>query len=197
MPKQTPLRTCLLTREEHPKQLLLRFIVAPDGTLVHDITGKLPGRGMYLALGKHLLTEAIERKLFSRAAEKAVFVSDGFENLVESHLHARVLQALALSRKAGDAVSGFDKCLNAMQAEEVACMLHARDAGSDGIKKLSPRMTEGKPQFSTSTYFSRDELSRIMGGNNVVHVAVLEGASSAFFLTQLRRFALFIEKTPL
>lgn len=197
MPKPTPLRTCLITREEHDKSQLLRFVVAPDGALMHDITGKLPGRGMYLTISKLLLIEALERKLFSRAAKRSVHVTEGFEDVVEQHLHDRVLQALSLARKAGSAIAGFDKCLDAMHADSVVCMLHARDAGSDGVKKLSPRVSASGPSFSSSGYFSREALSRIMGGDNVVHVAVLEGQAGAFFLTQLRRFALFFEKTPL
>lgn len=193
MPKAEPQRTCLVTREELGKDDLLRFVVAPDGALVHDITGKLPGRGLYTTLSKPMLAEAIERKLFSRAAKQSIHVPDAFEEVVEEHLRARVLQALSLARKAGDALSGFDKCLAAMQADAVACMLHAADAGNDGIRKLSPRHTP----FSTTIAFTRDELSQVMGGDNTVHVAVLNGASSQFFLKQLRRFALFIEKTPL
>lgn len=193
MPKAEPQRTCLVTREELAKEELLRFVIAPDGALVHDITGKLPGRGMYTALSKPMLAEAIERKLFSRASKQSVHVPAAFEDVVEGHLRARVLQALSLARKAGDALAGFDKCLAAVQSDAVACMLHASDAGNDGIRKLSPRSTP----FSSTIAFTRDELSGVMGGGNVVHVAVLEGASSQFFLKQLRRFALFIEKTPL
>jgi predicted RNA-binding protein YlxR (DUF448 family) len=175
----------------------LRFVVAPDGALVHDITGKLPGRGMYLALDKNLLTEAIERKSFSRSSKRAVYVSEGFESLVESQLEERVLQALSLARKAGQALCGFDKCMEATRAEDVLCMLHARDAASDGVRKLTPMKSDGNPCFSSTLYFTRDALSRVMGAENVVHVAVLEGQAGQFFLTQLRRFALFIEKTPL
>ncbi len=193
MPKAEPQRTCLVTREELGKDDLLRFVIAPDGALVHDITGKLPGRGLYLGLSKPMLAEALERKLFSRAAKESVHVADGFEDVVEAHLRARVLQALSLARKAGDAFCGFDKCLAALHSGEVACMLHASDAGNDGIRKLSPRDNA----FSSTIAFTRDELSTVMGGANVVHVAVMNGASSQFFLKQLRRFALFIEKTPL
>lgn len=193
MPKAEPQRTCLVTREELGKDDLLRFLIAPDGALVHDITGKLPGRGMYLALSKPMLAEAIERKLFSRSSKQSVHVPAGFEDVVEQHLRARVLQALSLARKAGDAIAGFDKCLAAVHSGAVACMLHASDAGNDGIRKLAPRDSA----FSSTIAFTRDELSQVMGGQNMVHVAVLNGESSQFFLKQLRRFALFIEKTPL
>jgi len=193
MPKAEPLRTCLVTREELGKDDLLRFVIAPDGALVHDITGKLPGRGLYIGLSKPMLAEAMERKLFSKAAKQPIHAPEAFEDVVEKHLRDRVLQALSLARKAGDAVAGFDKCMAAIQSDAVACMLHASDAGNDGIRKLSPRETP----FSSTIAFTRDELSQVMGGGNTVHVAVLIGASSQFFLKQLRRFALFIEKTPL
>jgi len=39
-----PERTCLATRELRPKSELIRFVTGPDGSVVPDIAGKLPGR---------------------------------------------------------------------------------------------------------------------------------------------------------
>ena len=64
-----PTRTCIVTREGHPKEVLLRFVVAPGGKLVADLSGKLPGRGMYVTCSKLLVAEAIAKRAFSRAAK--------------------------------------------------------------------------------------------------------------------------------
>ena len=56
-------RTDILTRKAYPREELSRFI-AKEGTLVYDRTGKLPGRGVYLAKGHG--AEAIRLKAFLR-----------------------------------------------------------------------------------------------------------------------------------
>lgn len=193
MPRPAPERTCLVTGEVRAKDDLLRFVVTPDRALMHDITGKLPGRGIYVSLKTGMIAEAIERKLFKRAAKQPITIEDDLESLVHAHLKQRVLEGISLARKAGAAVSGYDKCKQALQAEEVVCMLHASDASEDGVRKL----TRADAGFPVVGWFDREALSQVMGGENVVHVAVLKGQGSAFFMKQLRRFALFIEKTPL
>lgn len=193
MPRPVPERTCLVTGEQKLKDDLIRLVIGPDATLVHDITGKLPGRGLYVSLSKSLLTEAIERKIIKRAAKRPITIPDAFETLVEAHLRKRLLEAVSLARKAGAAVSGFDQCHKALLSGKVAVMLHAEDAADDGIRKLT---SKENPVLSLNL-FDRTALSSVMGGENTVHVAIMEGKGSAFFLKQLRRFTLFLEKTPL
>jgi predicted RNA-binding protein YlxR (DUF448 family) len=192
-PKPSPQRTCLVTGESLYKDDLLRFVLNPQAALIHDITGKLPGRGMYVSLSKPMVVEAVERKLFKRAARKPITIAEHFEDEVHAHLHDRVLQGVSLARKAGCAISGFDKCDKALKDNKVACMLHASDAASDGVRKLTP----ADERCFANTMFSRNALSEAIGGENIVHIAILKGEGSVFFLKQLRRFALFLEKTPL
>ena len=44
----TPIRRCLVTGEQLPKQTLLRIVLTPQGQLSIDPSGKLNGRGAYL-----------------------------------------------------------------------------------------------------------------------------------------------------
>ena len=46
--KHTPLRTCLVTREKLPKELLLRIVKTQDQEIKYDPTGKMNGRGAYI-----------------------------------------------------------------------------------------------------------------------------------------------------
>ncbi|HLF58858.1 MAG TPA: DUF448 domain-containing protein, partial [Alphaproteobacteria bacterium] len=43
-----PVRRCLATGTLRPKAELVRFVLAPDGTVVPDINERLPGRGLWL-----------------------------------------------------------------------------------------------------------------------------------------------------
>ena len=42
-------RTCIATGQNLPKYKLIRFVIAPDGFVVADLVGRLPGRGAWVA----------------------------------------------------------------------------------------------------------------------------------------------------
>ena len=44
-----PERKCLATGEVQPKGGLVRFVMGPDGQVVPDVVGKLPGRGVWVS----------------------------------------------------------------------------------------------------------------------------------------------------
>lgn len=62
----SPERSCLITREPQPKAGLIRFVVSPEGLLVADLSGRLPGRGLYVTASKLLVAEALAKRAFSR-----------------------------------------------------------------------------------------------------------------------------------
>ena len=62
-----PERKCIATGEVNPKYGLIRFVVGPDGQIVPDILGKLPGRGIYVSADRAALDESEqERRVFAR-----------------------------------------------------------------------------------------------------------------------------------
>ena len=48
MPRREPERTCIVTRRAAAPAELIRFVVAPDGEVVADLKGRLPGRGAWV-----------------------------------------------------------------------------------------------------------------------------------------------------
>lgn len=50
VPKQRkiPLRKCVVTQEQHPKQELLRIVKTKDDQVFVDPSGKMNGRGCYI-----------------------------------------------------------------------------------------------------------------------------------------------------
>ena len=48
--KKIPLRRCIVTREQLPKQELLRIVRDKEGKVSVDQTGKLGGRGAYIKM---------------------------------------------------------------------------------------------------------------------------------------------------
>ena len=69
-------RKCLVSQESGPKAGLIRFVTSPDGAVVPDIMGKLPGRGYYVTSDLNVLEEAVKQKVFSRGAKTQVTVPE-------------------------------------------------------------------------------------------------------------------------
>ena len=65
--RDEPERRCLATGESQPRGGLIRFVLGPDGVLVPDVAGKLPGRGMWGGAGRAGVQVAGKKKLFTPA----------------------------------------------------------------------------------------------------------------------------------
>ncbi|MEL6701729.1 MAG: DUF448 domain-containing protein, partial [Pseudomonadota bacterium] len=102
-------RRCLVTGETGGKAGLIRFVTGPDGQVVPDILGKLPGRGYYVTAERSVLNEAVKKKVFARGAKAQVTVPDGLIDGIEAQLVKRVTDLIAMARKAGLAIAGFEK----------------------------------------------------------------------------------------
>src|SRR5216684_568768 len=59
-------RLCIATREVRPVGELMRFVVGPDGSVVPDLKNRLPGRGVWITARRHLVEEAVRRRMFGR-----------------------------------------------------------------------------------------------------------------------------------
>ncbi len=183
---EQPERSCLVTREVKPKEELIRFVVSPDGVLVADLTGKLPGRGLYVSCSQLLVAEALSKRLFNKAAGAPVSIPDNFMTNLVAQMQRRVSDALSMARKAGQALTGFEKVNEAVKFGEAVALLHAPDASPDQTRKLRDL------ELPTFRDLPREVLSQVLGRENAVHVAVTRGPAAAHFLNEARRFALFL-----
>ena len=59
-----PERKCIVSGESQPKGGLIRFVVSPDGMVVPDVLGRLPGRGIYVAANPAAIDKAAAKGLF-------------------------------------------------------------------------------------------------------------------------------------
>nr|WP_055662314.1 RNA-binding protein [Jannaschia seosinensis] len=168
--RDEPERRCIVTGETGPKEGLIRFVVGPDDQIYPDLAGKLPGRGIYVTAARAPLEKAVAKRIFSRGAKRQVQVPDGLVDLVEAGLLRRVQDALAMARKAGQAVSGYEKVRAMLDREEARVLLQARDGSERGKGKLST------PQGGRWIGFlTMDELGLAFGRERVVHAAVAAG----------------------
>jgi uncharacterized protein len=47
-PDHVPTRTCAVCRTSRPKREMTRLVRTPDGSVLRDDTGRVPGRGTYI-----------------------------------------------------------------------------------------------------------------------------------------------------
>lgn len=171
--KDDAIRKCIVTGEVQPKAGLIRFVVGPDNQVVPDILGKLPGRGMYVRADRAVLEEA-KKGQFSRSAKQAVTVPDNLIDEVERQLARRAVDLIALTRKAGRAVCGFEKVKGWLAGgERVRVLVQASDGSERGKTKLwTP---EGARYFGCLT---SSELGLAFGRQSVIHGALATGGLS-------------------
>jgi uncharacterized protein len=183
------LRRCALTRTSRRKDKLLRFVLAPDGTIVPDLKEKLPGRGVWLTAAYDTLAEAAKRNVFARALKAEVKIPEGLADRVDHLLADAALGAFALANKAGEVVFGAAKVEEAIAKGKVLALVHAREAAEDGCRKLDGKfrgMAGERPRPAVKV-FGTDELGLASGRANVIHAALIQGGAALRFLAAASR----------
>ncbi len=182
-----PQRRCIASGEVRDKHELLRFVVDPDGGLVPDPAGRLPGRGLWLSPRRDMLEKACARNLFAKAAKASVRLPDDLLGRTEGALRRRFLELLGLANRAGQAVAGFQKVRDRLAAGEAALLVHAVDAAEDGRRKIVGLARARQPDLPIVTLFTAAELGRAVGRDNVVHLLVLSGGLAERLEAEARR----------
>ena len=168
---EEPERRCVVTGEVQPKRGLIRFAQGPDGTVVPDIAGKLPGRGVYVSAEREALETAVRKKLFARGLKAPVKIPDGLVDQLDALLARRVTDLISMARKAGDAITGFEKVKDWLGKGEAAILLQASDGSERGKSKLYKPGGRG----SFFDVLTAQELGLSFGRERVIHAALARG----------------------
>ncbi|WP_027257030.1 RNA-binding protein [Leisingera aquimarina] len=175
-------RKCIATGEIQPKQGLIRFVMGPDGQVVPDVMGKLPGRGVYVASSRAALETAVKKKLFARGFKSQVQVPDELVQEVERQVVRRLVELISLARKSGDAVSGFERVKDWLYKEDARVLIQASDGSGRGKSKLS---TPYKGKFIGC--LTADELGMAFGRQTAIHAALASGGLSKRVVDEAQR----------
>jgi predicted RNA-binding protein YlxR (DUF448 family) len=191
----TPERLCILSREPKAVGELIRFVVAPDGSVVPDIKRKLPGRGVWVTASREALAQAVKRRLFAKSFKKDVRADDELVRQTESLLERAALDSLSIAAKARQAICGFARVEAALGEGDVVALIHAHDGADDGIRKLTGLWRRQQEEMSREIRmidaFSSAQLDLALGRSNVVHAALLAGEASSGFLARIERYQRF------
>ncbi|WP_430465423.1 RNA-binding protein [Tabrizicola sp.] len=180
-----PERKCIATGESQPKTGLVRFCIGPDNTVVPDILGRLPGRGIYVSADRAAITKAATKGLFARAARQSVTVPPGLPDLVESLLARRVVDLISLCRKANAAVMGYEKVKDWLASGKARVLVQASDGSERGKTKL--RAPEGEGCFIG--LLTAGELGLAFGRERAIHAALGAGGLTTRVVEEAARLS--------
>lgn len=181
------MRRCLVTGETRPRVELLRFVISPDGTVVPDVAGRLPGRGMWLSPNRDHINTASRKNLFARSARRSVTVPADLADRVEMLLAKRCVDTLSLARRAGEAVAGFEKVKGWLNGGRAALLLCALDGAEGGVGKMRA-LAGAVPVLSV---LAAAEIGSAFGRDTAVHAAMAPGGLAAKMTAEAARLAGF------
>jgi len=184
-----PLRTCVVTRQERSPDEMIRFVLAPDGTVTPDLRRKLPGRGVWVEARAATVATAVRRQAFERGFKTGAKTPDDLVGLIDRIMQDDCAQALSLANKAGLVVTGFAKVEAQIAGGDVVALLHARDGGGDGKRKLGQALRRrfGDAPPEELACFESGQMDLALGRTNVIHAALRSGPASAALITRCRR----------
>ncbi len=191
MAKQEPQRSCLGCRKVRDKKDLLRFVLAPDRTLMPDPQGKLPGRGAYTCWQLECLQTAVAKKQFARSfrGEVRLETSDAMIAWVAQLLVERIGSYLALANKAGKVVSGSDMVMEAFKRRTPGVLFIAADISADSRERFVFQAERaGTPLVEL---FNKERLGALLGKELRGVAAIEKGGFSTTIVAELEKYRNF------
>lgn len=191
MPRHEPERTCIVTRTVQSPDAMLRFVLAPDGSVVPDLRRRLPGRGVWVSATVKMVEEAVRRRAFTRAFKAEARTSPTLAAEIDVALLQDLRNALSMANKAGAVTTGFTKVEVAIAKGQVTAIIHASDAAPDGRRKIAGALRKHLAGTISAVpiidQLSSDELDMALGRVHVIHAALLTGAGGEGCLVRWRR----------
>jgi hypothetical protein len=153
--------------------------------LVPDLQQRLPGRGLYLTPTRAAVEVALKKRVFARAARAPVEVSGDLADQLEALVAERAIAAIALARRAGQAVVGYDQVAAWLKAGRAGLLLQAADGAPGGRARLAAMAGDR----TVIEVLRAVELAQPFGREHVVHVAVAAGGLATRIDGELARLA--------
>lgn len=176
-------RRCVGTGQSMSKEGMIRFVAGPVGEVVPDLAERLPGRGVWVTASRAVLEKSVKKRLFSRGLKLNAAPPEDLVETVAGLLLKRAVDSVALARKAGAAVCGFERCREALNSGRVSVLLAASDGAEGGKSKLRG-LSDGADIVSA---LLSSELGLAFGRETVIHAALLNGGAADRALRDLRR----------
>lgn len=181
--RQRP-RTCVGCREESPKRALVRIVRSPEGKVVVDTRGKLPGRGAYLCVRRECLEKARRSGALARALRTEI-PDPCYEELARcielrgccgdpEERMKEFCSLLGLSRRSGMVLIGMDS-VQSQSGKGSLLVLTAEDCSASVLgfaERMASELDGGRAHTHIHTALSVERLSRALGAGQVQVIAL-------------------------
>jgi predicted RNA-binding protein YlxR (DUF448 family) len=127
MPKKDPQRKCAVTNQVADRDVLLRFVLDPDGCVTFDSGKRLPGRGIWLTPHRDVLETAVKKNAFARSAKSEAGIPADLVERVETQVRQTLLDRLGLARRSGALVVGTEKTKDKLKQGKLRLLVLASD----------------------------------------------------------------------
>jgi predicted RNA-binding protein YlxR (DUF448 family) len=164
-------RRCIARGVSVSRHHLIRFVVSPEGAVVPDIEERLPGRGLWVTADRAVLDTAQRRKLFAKAAKRAVMVPEDLPQQLELLLVRRCRDLIGLACRAGQAIFGYQKVREHLLAGLNGMLIEAVDGASGDCRKLRGLA----PQAPVLRVLTAAEIGVAVGREHIVHGVIRAG----------------------
>ena len=200
--KSSPERTCILSRRTVGRDALIRLALGPDGQVAPDVRARAPGRGAWIGVDRPTLEAAHAKGKLRGALARAfktndVKVPEDLGERIEAALRQSTLDRLGLEAKSSHLIVGSEKIEVAARRGQVRLLIHAADAAEEGRRRLDQAWRVGSEEEGSGRQglvfpVGRTILSLALGRENVVHVAIVDGAAAARVSQAMDRWRAFL-----
>jgi hypothetical protein len=165
---------------------MVRVVCDPEGVIHVDRYLKAPGRGAHVCYSAECLTAAVERRAFGRAFKRAIKPLTAAELIgaVLAAVNGRMIDALALARRAGQTRAGTDVLERGMDA--VGLLLFASDVAPATRSRLE-RLATARDCPVVDFPGDRSELGHLLGKPQRVAVGIVDFKAAAAVRRELAR----------
>lgn len=189
--KPGPQRTCAGCRKSLDQDLLVRYVLSPQGEIVVDYRRKLPGRGVYTCFSYECVDAAVKRGLLNRSLKGGQVASaDVLWQALQEQVRCKALNLVGMARKSGQVISGTRQVLSELRAgKHFGLLLRASDlspAIADKVDKTAQR--SGVPCFAL---FGKEHMGQLLGKSERGVIALKSGSLAVSILDELERLDKF------
>lgn len=168
---------------------LVRYVLSPDGELLVDYRGRLPGRGAYTCLSRECLRLAVQRRQFQRTLRREPLVIDPevLNVAVLAAIESRIVNLLGMAKKSGVVLSGGKLVIDAMTVPgQVAVVMLAEDVSTGIAEKVISSATYR--QIPCWRLLDKERLGRMLGKEERSVVALKAGALAESIKAEMLRY---------
>lgn len=189
-------RMCMVRRTRMPVARMIRFVRAPDGSVIPDLTARLPGRGVWLHSDREVIASAATPKGgFSRGFKDAVQVDQSLVEQVERQLVERCQSTLGLAKRSGGIILGYDQVRSEVQKRKPGWLIEASDGALDGRRRVVGLAVAMYDRVRVASALTSEELGMAFGRDHVVHALLKTGRFTDVWTGDYRRLYEFRQMT--